>query len=38
MEEQKYYIKISPEVIKSDITTIVYTASTGYTFSIDQEC
>jgi hypothetical protein len=38
MEEQKYYIKISPEVIKSDITTIVYTASTGYTFSIDEEC
>jgi len=38
MEEQKYYIKISPEVIKSDIRTFVYTASTGYTFSIDQEC
>ena len=38
MEEQKYYIKISPEVIKSDIRTFVYTASTGYTFSMDQEC
>jgi len=38
MEEQKYYIKISPEVIKSDIRTFVYTASTGYTFSIDEEC
>jgi hypothetical protein len=38
MEEQKYYIKISPEVIKSDIRTFIYTASTGYTFSIDQEC
>lgn len=38
MEEQKYYIKISPEVIKSDIRTVVYTASTGVTFSIDQEC
>jgi hypothetical protein len=36
--ENKYYIKISPEVIKSDITTVTYTASTGVTFTIDQEC
>jgi len=36
--ENKYYIKISPEVIKSDLTTVVYTASTGVTFTIDKEC
>jgi hypothetical protein len=36
--ENKYYIKISPEVIKSDVTTVTYTASTGVTFIIDQEC
>jgi hypothetical protein len=38
MEDQKYYIKISPEVIKSDVATIIYTASTGITLTIDQEC
>lgn len=36
--ENKYYIKISPEVIKSDITSVVYTASTGVTFTVDKEC
>ena len=38
MEDQKYYIKISPEVIKSDLVTIIFTASTGTTSTIDQEC
>lgn len=38
MEEQKYYIKISPEVILSDIQTVTFTASTGITYTIDEEC
>jgi hypothetical protein len=38
MEDQKYRIKISPEVIKSDLRTIVFTASTGVTLTLDQEC
>jgi hypothetical protein len=29
MEEQKYHIKISPEVILSDLRTVIFTASTG---------
>lgn len=38
MEDQKYYIKISPEVILSDYTSVVYTATTGITLTIDEEC
>jgi hypothetical protein len=38
MEDQKYYIKISPEVILSDYTSVIYTASTGVTITIDEEC
>ena len=38
MEDQKYYIKISPEVIKSDFRTVIYTASTGVTYTIDEAC
>ena len=38
MEEQKYFIKISPEVIKSDFKTVVYTASTGVTYTLDETC
>jgi len=38
MEDQRYYIKISPEVITSDIVTMVYTASTGVTLSLDLKC
>lgn len=38
MEEQKYYIKISPEVILSDLQTVIYTASTGVTYTVDEAC
>ena len=38
MEEQKYYIKISPEVILSDLQTVTFTASTGVTYTIDEAC
>jgi len=38
MEEQKYFIKISPEVIKSDFRTVIFTASTGVTYTLDEAC
>ena len=38
MEEQKYHIKISPEVILSDLKTVIFTASTGVTYTIDETC
>ena len=38
MEEQKYYIKISPEVIKNKIAHVVYTASTETVLEPDLTC
>jgi hypothetical protein len=38
MEEQKYYFKISPENIKSDLTTVTYTAGTEVYYDIDLCC
>lgn len=38
MEQQKYYIKISPENIKSDIVQVKYTAGTETFYDIDPCC
>jgi hypothetical protein len=38
MEQQKYFITISPEVIKSDLRDVIFTASTGVTYTIDEAC
>jgi hypothetical protein len=38
MEEQKYYIKISPEVIKNKIAHVIYTASTETVLEPDLTC
>jgi hypothetical protein len=38
MEDQKYYIKISPSSIKSYVNNVIYTASTGITLTLDKEC
>lgn len=38
MEEQKYYFKISPENIKSDLTTVTYTAGTEVYYDVDLCC
>lgn len=38
MEEQKYYFKISPENILSDLTTVTYTAGTEVYYDIDACC
>jgi|688.fasta_scaffold08467_14 hypothetical protein len=38
MEDQKYYIKISPGSVKSYVDTVIYTASTGITLTLDKEC
>ena len=38
MEEQKYYFKISPENILSDLTKIKYTAGTEVFYDIDTCC
>ena len=38
MEEQKYYFKISPENIISDLTNVVYTAGTEVIYDIDKCC
>ena len=38
MEEQKYYFKISPENIISDLTKVKYTAGTEVFYDIDECC
>ena len=38
MEEQKYYFKISPENIISDLITVPYTAGTEVIYDIDNCC
>ncbi len=38
MEEQKYYFKISPESIKSDLVTVNYIEGIDYTYDIDPCC